>query len=96
MWYNDFMRENDIRVKDLTKKSFGRLTVLMRVIYPEGIRKGKMYWLCQCSCGKRVVVLGKSLKNGGTRSCGCYRKDLFAERYWNRTLVERLEKIQKI
>jgi len=27
--------------------------------------------LCQCDCKKKVIVLGYSLKNGNTKSCGC-------------------------
>lgn len=53
--------------KDLTSQHFGRLTVLEFV--PN--EKRKSYWLCQCDCGKRVVVGLAELKTGDTVSCGC-------------------------
>ena len=34
-------------------------------------RWGALLWDCQCECGKTYTVLGCSLKNGNTRSCGC-------------------------
>ena len=30
-------------------------------------------WLCACECGNKKVILGKSLRNGSTTSCGCYQ-----------------------
>jgi hypothetical protein len=29
-------------------------------------------WKCLCYCGNYVTVIGSSLKNGNTKSCGCY------------------------
>ncbi len=34
---------------------------------------GDLEWRCKCECGNVVVVLGHSLKNGHTRSCGCLK-----------------------
>ena len=57
---------------DLTGKRFGRLTV----IKPLGLNpNNQLVWLCECDCGKVVCVAGLSLRNGDTKSCGCYRKD---------------------
>lgn len=33
-------------------------------------------WVCQCDCGTKKLVLRKSLIQGRTKSCGCYRRDL--------------------
>lgn len=33
-------------------------------------------WLCRCDCGKEFVTLGKSLRSGLTKSCGCYSHSL--------------------
>lgn len=54
---------------DLMGLKFGRLMVLER--------NASMYnrdaaWLCQCECGNQKVVVGRSLRNGDTTSCGCY------------------------
>lgn len=29
-------------------------------------------WLCRCDCGKETHVIGKVLKRGDTKSCGCF------------------------
>ena len=55
----------------LVGKTFGRLTVLSRAEKPVGVKGGDAYWACRCECGKEVIVMGKSLKNGTTKSCGC-------------------------
>jgi hypothetical protein len=56
---------------DLTGQRFGRLIVLR---YAE-MRDRRACWLCQCDCGKRKVVRGKSLRRGLTKSCGCAQFD---------------------
>lgn len=33
------------------------------------------YWLCKCECGNIITVLGQSLRNGNTKSCGCLKKE---------------------
>lgn len=53
---------------DISGQRFGRLTVLERV----GSNKyNYATWLCICDCGKKIVVSGKSLRTGNTKSCGC-------------------------
>ena len=53
---------------DLTGRKFGKLTVVERAKNSKG---GKSRWLCSCDCGKEKIVLGDSLRNGITSSCGC-------------------------
>ena len=55
-------------VKDLTGRTFGRLTVLKRNGSNEN---GRATWLCVCECGKETVKVGKLLLNGHCKSCGC-------------------------
>jgi hypothetical protein len=57
---------------DLTGRTFGRLTVLRRIL-PNS--RGKVKWVCRCVCGKSVVVAGTALKSGNTTSCGCYNRE---------------------
>lgn len=47
------------------------LTVIDRA---QNDAQGKAQWLCQCECGKMVVVKGIALRKGTTKSCGCYQK----------------------
>ena len=56
--------------KDLTGKTFGRLTVLKRL---ERNPWGNFNWLCQCSCGETTTAPGGMLTKGQKRSCGCLR-----------------------
>ena len=60
------------KVKDLTGQKFGRLTV----IECAGIKDRKVTWLCECECGKEIVVRSACLQRGNTRSCGCLQKEL--------------------
>lgn len=50
----------------------GRWTVLDDCICTE---QGNRKWLCQCACGTKRYVLERSLKHGGSYSCGCFRKE---------------------
>lgn len=57
------------------RRRFGRLIVLKKESREtEGSRK-RSYWLCQCDCGKQVVVMRDSLISGATQSCGCLKRD---------------------
>ncbi len=62
-----------VRYKDISLQRFERLLVLAPA--HSCPRKG-MYWTCLCDCGAECVVLGQMLRNGHTKSCGCYGKDL--------------------
>ena len=57
---------------DLTGKQFDRLTVLSRA---PNSKDGDARWICKCVCGKTKTILGKSLKSGSTRSCGCLQRE---------------------
>ena len=40
-----------------------------------GPKDERARWRCACSCGTAVVVTGKRLRSGNTRSCGCLRRE---------------------
>lgn len=46
------------------------LTVIRRADYEPRFKK-RAAWHCQCACGKTSNVIGKTLRRGDTRSCGC-------------------------
>jgi hypothetical protein len=52
---------------DLLGKRFSSLLVIKRSIS----KKNRARWICQCDCGKTIVVTGTSLRNGHCKSCGC-------------------------
>lgn len=66
------------RMKDLTNKTFTRLTVLFPVKIDN---KNTPYWLCSCSCGNQIVVDSASLTGGKTKSCGCYQRSITRNRH---------------
>lgn len=53
---------------------YGLLTVIG--VIPGKINKcsGERYVYCQCECGNKSVHKSGNLRNGHTKSCGCYRK----------------------
>lgn len=61
---------------ELAGRRFGRLTVIRQsdkyTVRPE--------WVCRCDCGSEVTVKGECLRTGGTRSCGCLKKEKSIER----------------
>ena len=62
------------RVKDLTNKKFGRLTVVN--LLPTRAKNGKRQWRCRCECGGwSPCVDVSSLTTGNTKSCGCVKRE---------------------
>jgi hypothetical protein len=60
------------KMLDLLGQTFGRLTVLKSL----GTDKhSKSVWLCSCSCGNKTKVSGGQLVSGGTKSCGCQKRE---------------------
>lgn len=62
---------------DITGMRFGRLTPEYCV--GQGRDKRAM-WKCKCECGNSIIVSGKALRNGNTKSCGCLNRDKSTER----------------
>lgn len=63
---------------DLTGQKFGRWTVIRRGenhIKPNG--KSEVCWWCICDCtpDKEYLVMGQSLRNGASQSCGCLHNE---------------------
>ena len=59
---------SDIKIGD----RFGRLTI----IFEAPKRGSHKCWNCKCDCGKITTVKGSNLKQGGTKSCGCLRREI--------------------
>lgn len=58
-------------MQDLTSKKFNRLLVIKFAYNKNHIN----YWECKCDCGNTITVRTAVLKNGHTKSCGCYAKE---------------------
>jgi len=80
--------------KDLTGKIFGKLTV----IEYKGKNKFKdSLWLCTCECGNSKIISGTSLRNSGTKSCGCiHSPDLVGRRYGRLLVIKKVEKPENL
>ncbi len=55
---------------NLANKRFGRIVALKYVLIKQAHGK-RGRWLCVCDCGNFKKVDASSLRNGGTKSCGC-------------------------
>lgn len=84
-------------VKDISGMKFGKLTAIERA---ENDNNGRAKWRCMCDCGNEATVLGKLLRNGHTKSCGCLNKevvsamslrDLTGQKFGKLTVVCRAE-----
>ena len=53
---------------DMTGRRFDRLQVVRLARID---KDNRAVWHCVCDCGNEVDVVGKSLRNGNTHSCGC-------------------------
>jgi len=49
----------------------------LKVIKYAYTKNKRAYWECMCSCGNPniFITMGKTLKNGGTKSCGCLKRE---------------------
>ena len=54
---------------ELEGQVFGRLTVLAFA----GVKDTLSRWLCKCECRNKVIVIGRNLRSGVTKSCGCQK-----------------------
>lgn len=71
-WITGRNAANARKFVDLTGRIFGRLTVTAKAF----TRSKQWHWTCRCECGAEMVINGKSLKRGLTKSCGCLQKEI--------------------
>lgn len=78
--------------KDLTGQKFNRLTVLC---LGERNSSGQIQWKCKCDCGNIVFATTTYLKNGHTKSCGCFNKEQTSKRLKNPKFVKARKKYRE-
>jgi hypothetical protein len=70
---------------DYTGRTFGRLKVIRKADAPPptvSVKKhNHRYWVCICKCGREHVASSTNLRTGGTKSCGCLRREVAAQRH---------------
>lgn len=65
---------NSEQLNDMISRKFGMLTVIEFAGYhttPCGTKR--RLWKCRCDCGAEKIVQEPNLKNGTTKSCGCWK-----------------------
>ena len=75
--------------KDLSGQIFGSMTVLEKDIELSN-QKGRVYWKCQCACGRIKSVRVDGLKK--IQTCGECKKDLAGQRFGRLTVIEKGKK----
>jgi len=68
------LTNKDLPKNDVSGQRFGRLLV---VSFAER-RNGIVYYNCKCDCGKMPIVNYQRMRNGKTKSCGCFSRDINA------------------
>lgn len=58
--------------KEIIGNRYGRLTVMLDC---GQAKNGAYQYITMCDCGESKVVLGNSMVNGSTKSCGCIRRE---------------------
>lgn len=67
------------RIEDLAGQTYGRWSVTG---YDQAASApGKHRWFCRCQCGARKSVLGRLLRRGKSKSCGCLRVEMTGARF---------------
>lgn len=59
--------------KSIIRKG-GRYHFLKAIKFSYKNEKSQQFWLFKCKCGKEIVINVASVKNGNTKSCGCFLK----------------------
>lgn len=79
---------------DISGHKYNSLTVVCKF----GVdNHKKITWKCICDCGAEVIILGRSLKDGNTKSCGCLKDSkLVPPDYLRDDKKERIRQIKQI
>lgn len=79
-----------MKALDLSNQRFGRLVAVQLA---EARRGALRQWKCVCDCGRETLALAKTLRNGGTRSCGCLFIEACMQKVRNRSRPIGFERI---
>jgi hypothetical protein len=70
-----------MKYKDMKGKRCGGLSVIKRSSLTN--KKGQVFWICECTCGRFLIVRGDRLRDGTATQCsvcnGRGRPSLFIE-----------------
>lgn len=66
---------------DMVGKRFNRWAVISYAFSKKTKCLTIPMWKCRCSCGTIKVISGATLRNGTSKSCGCYKREKIRLRY---------------
>lgn len=72
------------RIKDISGRRFGKLTVISQDGYYEHSTGRTSNWLCKCDCGREIAASKYNLFNGNNKSCGCVLAEDLAGKHFGR------------
>jgi hypothetical protein len=75
------------RFLDLTGERFTRLIAIKQ---HSKNKHGHYLWFCKCDCGNEKIILGQSLINEDTKSCGCLQKEKVGKHGYSQTKTYRI------
>lgn len=62
---------------DITGQQFDRLVAIRATDKRSGTN---IVWKCKCSCGNLTYISSAHLRDGTTKSCGCYRREVASKK----------------
>lgn len=65
------------KIINMVGERYERLLVTSRA---DNNKSGRAMWNCLCDCGKTKAIIGVTLRNGRSKSCGCIRSEMNTER----------------
>jgi len=74
---------------DLIGQTFGQLLVVERA----GSEKSRRQWLCQCSCGEKILVVTDKLLTGRTKNCRACGHENKGRRKRSKLIGRRFERL---
>jgi hypothetical protein len=82
-----------IKQVDMMHKRYGLLTVFTDA---GQLKNGQYQYLTLCDCGTYKVIAGSSMRTGATKSCGCLRSKMVAQKNYKhgKSLTSRYRSIQ--
>ena len=66
----------------------GNIYGYLTVIAPAPSKNNRAMWKCKCKCGNEKIVTTSALVSGNTKSCGCYKNEIFIENNKKRMPVD--------
>lgn len=73
---------------DMKNKKYNRLFVL-EYSHTKGKRS---FWKCLCDCGEIKLIRGTTLRNGETKSCGCWNSEVVSKRSYKHGHAPRIKR----